>query len=90
MRVLPIGKQSLGAILLPIAVPMLIAAALQIPIKTLLLGLVKPLMCGRRKAFADSGGLAGGGALEILLEKEIQEGSDDRDRSKLADVLPGG
>jgi len=44
MRLLPIGKQSLVAILLPIAVPMLIAAALQIPIKTLLLGLVKTLM----------------------------------------------
>jgi hypothetical protein len=44
MRVLPIGKQSLVAILLPIAVPMLIVAALQVPIKTVLIGLVKALM----------------------------------------------
>jgi hypothetical protein len=44
MRILPIGKTSLVAILLPIAVPMLAMVALQIPIAKLLLGLVKALM----------------------------------------------
>jgi hypothetical protein len=43
MRSMLIGKTSLVAILLPIAVPMLIVTALQIPIKTLLLGLFKTL-----------------------------------------------
>jgi hypothetical protein len=44
MRILPIGKPSLGAILLPIVAPMLVVAALQIPMKTLLLGLLKTLI----------------------------------------------
>lgn len=44
MRALPIGKTTVVGILLPIAVPMLIVVALQIPIRTLLLGLVKTLM----------------------------------------------
>jgi hypothetical protein len=44
MRILPVGRPSLVGVLLPILVPMLIVAALQIPIKTLLLGLVKTLM----------------------------------------------
>jgi hypothetical protein len=44
MRILPIGKASLGAIVLPIVVPMIVVAALQIPIKTLLLGLLKTLI----------------------------------------------
>jgi hypothetical protein len=44
MRILPIGTPSLGAILLPIVAPMLVVAALQIPIKTLLLGLLKTLI----------------------------------------------
>ena len=44
MRILPIGKPSLVGILLPIVAPMLVVAALQIPIKTLLLGLLKTLI----------------------------------------------
>jgi hypothetical protein len=44
MRILPIGKSSLVGILLPIVAPMLVVAALQIPIKTLLLGLLKTLI----------------------------------------------
>ena len=44
MRTMLISKISLVAILVPIAVPMLVVVALQIPIKTLLLGLVKTLM----------------------------------------------
>jgi hypothetical protein len=44
MRILPIGKTSLIAVLLPIVVPMLIVVTLKIPIGKLLLGLVKTLM----------------------------------------------
>jgi len=44
MRIFPIGKPSLFAVLLPIVAPMLVVAALQIPIKTLLLGLLKTLI----------------------------------------------
>jgi hypothetical protein len=44
MRIVPIGKTSVAAIVLPIAVPMLIVAALQVPLKTLLLGLLKTLI----------------------------------------------
>ena len=44
MRIFPIGKPSLGAILLPTVVPMLVVAALQIPIKSVLLGLLKTLI----------------------------------------------
>ena len=44
MRAVPIGKTTLAAILLPTAVPMLVVAALQVPIRSLLLGLVKALM----------------------------------------------
>ena len=44
MRIFPIGKASLGAILLPAVVPMLVVAALQIPIKSVLLGLLKTLI----------------------------------------------
>jgi hypothetical protein len=43
MRILPIGKTSLAAILLPIVVPMLVVVTLRVPIKDLLLGLVKAL-----------------------------------------------
>ena len=44
MRTLPLGRTTVVDILAPIAVPMLIVAALQIPLKTLLLSLVKALM----------------------------------------------
>jgi len=44
MRILPIGKTSLAAILLPIVVPMLVVAAIRVPIGKLLLGLVKAVM----------------------------------------------
>jgi len=44
MRIVPVGKSSLGVILVPIVAPMLVVAALQIPIKTLLLGLLKTLI----------------------------------------------
>jgi len=44
MRILPIGRTSIAAILLPIVVPMLIVVTLRIPLGKLLLGLVKALM----------------------------------------------
>jgi len=44
MRILPIGKASLVAVVVPLATPMFVVAALQIPIKTLLLGLLKTLI----------------------------------------------
>jgi hypothetical protein len=44
MRILPIGKTTLAAILLPIVVPMLVVAAIQVPIGKMLLGLVKAVM----------------------------------------------
>jgi hypothetical protein len=44
MRPFPISKRSLMAILVPIAVPMLIVVALQIPIKEVLLKLLKTLI----------------------------------------------
>jgi hypothetical protein len=44
MRVAPIGKASLVKILVPMALPMLIVAALQIPFKDLLLKLLKALV----------------------------------------------
>jgi hypothetical protein len=44
MRILPIGRTSIAAILLPIVVPMLIVVTLKIPLGKLMLGLVKALM----------------------------------------------
>jgi hypothetical protein len=44
MRSFPIGQASLAAIVLPIVAPMLVVATLQIPIRELLLGLVKALI----------------------------------------------
>ena len=44
MRCVPIGKTSMTAILVPIAVPLLITVALKIPIRNLLFGLVKALV----------------------------------------------
>ncbi len=44
MRILPIGKASLVAVVVPLATPMFVVAALQIPIRTLLLGLLKTLI----------------------------------------------
>jgi len=44
MKILPIGKTSLIAVLLPIVVPMVIVAAIRIPIGKMLLGLVHALM----------------------------------------------
>jgi hypothetical protein len=44
MRVVPIGKVSIAGILLPLAVPLLVVAALQIPLKDLLLKLAKALV----------------------------------------------
>ena len=43
MRTLPIGKRSLLAILLPAALPMLFVIAIEVPVKELLLGLLKTL-----------------------------------------------
>jgi hypothetical protein len=43
MRMLPIGKSSFAGIVVPIAVPMLVVIALQIPIRELALDLVKAL-----------------------------------------------
>jgi len=44
MRIVPIGKTAIAGILLPIAVPMLAVAALQVPVGNMLLGLVKALI----------------------------------------------
>jgi hypothetical protein len=44
MRVVPIGKVSIAGILLPLALPLLVVAALQIPLKDLLLKLAKALV----------------------------------------------
>jgi hypothetical protein len=44
MRPLPIGKASLVGLIAPIMVPMLVVAALQIPVRKLVLDLVKALM----------------------------------------------
>jgi len=44
MRVLPFTKEAFIAVLLPLVVPMLVVAALQVPIKTMLAGLVKTLL----------------------------------------------
>ena len=43
MRTLPIGRRSLIAILVPAAIPMLAVVAIEIPVKDLLLGLLKAL-----------------------------------------------
>jgi hypothetical protein len=44
MRLLPIGKSSFVEIVVPIVVPMLVVVALQIPIRSLVLDLLKALM----------------------------------------------
>ena len=44
MRALPVGKATLLAILGPIVVPMLVVAALRIPVRQLLLGVLKTLI----------------------------------------------
>ena len=44
MRLVPIGKVSIAGILLPLALPLLVVAALQIPLKDLLLKLAKALV----------------------------------------------
>jgi hypothetical protein len=44
MRRVPIGKVSVVGILLPLALPLLVVAALQVPLKDLLLKLVKTLV----------------------------------------------
>jgi hypothetical protein len=44
VRVVPIGKTALGAVLIPAVVPMLIVAALEVPLKDILLKLVGALV----------------------------------------------
>jgi hypothetical protein len=44
MHRVPIGKSSLIVIIVPLAIPLLLAAALQVPLKELLLKLVKTLV----------------------------------------------
>jgi len=44
MRRAPIGKTSLVGIIVPLAVPLVLTAALQIPLKELLLKLAKALV----------------------------------------------
>ena len=44
MRPIPIGKRSITAILLPLALPLLAMAALQIPLKALLMKIAKTLL----------------------------------------------
>ena len=43
MRTLPIGRRSLIAVLLPAAIPLLLVLAIEIPVKELLLGLLKTI-----------------------------------------------
>lgn len=43
MRTLPIGRRSLAAILLPAAIPLVAVLAIEVPVKDLLLGLLKTL-----------------------------------------------
>lgn len=43
MKTLPIGRRSLIAVLLPAAIPMVVVLAIEIPVKDLLLGLLKTL-----------------------------------------------
>ena len=43
LRPFPIGRRSLMAVLLPAALPQVVVLAIEIPIKDLLLGLVKTL-----------------------------------------------
>ena len=43
MRIVPLGRRSLLAVLLPAALPQVVVLAIEIPIKDLLLGLVKTL-----------------------------------------------
>ena len=43
MRTLPIGRRSLIAVLLPAAIPLVAVLAIEIPVKDLLLGLLKTL-----------------------------------------------
>jgi hypothetical protein len=40
----PIGKSTLAAILIPVAIPMLAVASMQVPLKDLLRDLVKTLL----------------------------------------------
>jgi hypothetical protein len=44
MRVVPVGKEAILKILVPIAAPMLVVAAAQVPLKELLLKLFKTLI----------------------------------------------
>ena len=44
MRVVPIAKAAIVKILVPIALPMIVVAALQVPLKQLLLAVVKALV----------------------------------------------
>jgi hypothetical protein len=44
MRLAPIGMRAMLAIVLPIALPMLVAAALKIPLKNIVLKLLKALV----------------------------------------------
>jgi len=44
MRIVPIGKGSIAQILLPIALPFVVVATLQIPIKEVLLKLAKAML----------------------------------------------
>jgi hypothetical protein len=43
MRVVPLGRRSLLAVLVPAAIPLVVVLAIEIPVKDLLLGLVKTL-----------------------------------------------
>mgnify|MGYP007103370439 FL=1 len=44
MRRVPIGKASIAMIIVPLAIPLVLVAALRIPVKELLLDLVKVLV----------------------------------------------
>jgi hypothetical protein len=43
MRAIPIGKRAVMSVVIPAAIPLLVVISLQIPIKDVLLGLVKAI-----------------------------------------------
>ena len=44
MRAVPVGKAAILKVLVPIAVPLLVVAAVQVPLKDLMMKLVKTLI----------------------------------------------
>jgi hypothetical protein len=43
MRSLPVGKRALISVIVPVAIPLLVVVSLRVPIKDVLLGLLKAI-----------------------------------------------